>query len=151
MGQLFLIPVTRRHVDGRAFYTPLLAASLAKDRVFFPQTDDMLRKRKQKPRKNLNILFLSLSFLGLSRFPVRNRIYARDERTCRYRHRRRCRAHPSFSPRSSGAENPARCIRRRCRDSLQFWFLVLDSGPPPSDGAPIKMETNEVGRNEVLR
>jgi len=35
-------------------------------------------------------------------------------------------------------------------------FLVLDSGPlppPPSplDGAPIKMETNEVGRNEVLR
>ncbi|KYM79970.1 hypothetical protein ALC53_09496 [Atta colombica] len=60
----------------------------------------------------------------------------------------RCHRHPS--------ENPAECIWRRCRDSLRFWFLVLDSGPlppPPSplDGAPIKMETNEVGRNEVLR
>ncbi|KYN27124.1 hypothetical protein ALC57_03467 [Trachymyrmex cornetzi] len=58
------------------------------------------------------------------------------------------------------SENPAECIWRRCRDSLRFWFLVLDSGPlppppppppPPLDGAPIKMETNEVGRNEVLR
>lgn len=28
-------------------------------------------------------------------------------------------------------ENPARCIRRRCWDSLRFWFLVLDSEPPP--------------------
>ncbi|EGI66926.1 hypothetical protein G5I_04734 [Acromyrmex echinatior] len=56
------------------------------------------------------------------------------------------------------SENPAECIWRRCRDSLRFWFLVLDSGPlppppplSPLDGAPIKMETNEVGRNEVLR
>lgn len=96
----------------------------------FPQTDDMLRKRKKKkPRKNLNILFLSLSFLGLSRFPVRNRIYARDERTCRYRHRRRAAERILLSPRAP----PERRIRlgafgggagTRC--SSGFWYWILD-------------------------
>lgn len=132
--------------------TPRFSQPLSQRIAYFsPKRMTCFVKEKKKPRKNLNILFLSLSPSSVSHDFRLETASTRDERTCRYRHRRRCRAHPSFSPRSSGAENPAWCIRRRCRDSLQFWFLVLDSGPPPSDGAPIKMETNEVGRNEVLR
>ncbi|KOX78369.1 hypothetical protein WN51_07776 [Melipona quadrifasciata] len=75
-------------------------------------------------------------------------------------HRSPKRSHKETAARGGIRRHPGGLSARRIRLErsmvpgmypLRFWFLVLDSGRPPLDGGPIKMETNEVGRNEVLR